>query len=117
MAWTAFTCGSRPPPVTLPWQRCDADLVVDAELGIVLHLTAYAGDKQYMREEFRDVGPLSADGSEFAFNVPPGVHVQPVDDWLFDELGLPEGMRSAARSAGSAAKAAQSLLNSLRGRG
>jgi hypothetical protein len=90
---------------------------VDAELGIVLHLTAYADDTQQIREEFRDMGPLSDDGSEFAFNVPPGVRVQHIDDWVFDELGLPEGMRSAARSAGSAAKAAQSLLNSLRGRG
>jgi hypothetical protein len=101
----------------LPWQLKDADLVVDAELGIVLHLATYADDTQQIREEFRDVGPLSAGGSEFAFNVPPGVRVQHIDDWLFDELGLPEGMRSAARSAGSAAKAAQSLLNSLRGRG
>lgn len=76
----------------------------------------YAGDGQALRYEFRDLAPLSADGGEFAFRVPPGLRVQHTDGWLLDEMDIPEGMRSAIRSAGSAAKAAHGFLSSLRGR-
>lgn len=94
----------------------NSDLFVDAELGILLRLVWYAGDGQALRYEFRDLAPLSADGGEFAFRVPPGLRVEHTDGWLLDEMDIPEGMRSAIRSAGSAAKAAHGFLSSLRGR-
>ena len=102
-------------PMEVPMLLKDSDLVVDAELGIVLRMTWYAGDAQAMRYEFRDVAPLSADGSEFAFDVPQGVRVEHTDSSLLDEMDIPEGTRSAIRLAGSAAKAAHGFLNSLRG--
>ena len=105
-----------PDPMGVPRLLKESDLVVDAELGIILRQTWYAGDAQAMRYEFRDVAPLSADGSEFAFNVPQGVRVEHTDGWLLDEMDIPEGMRSAIRSTGSAAKAAHGFLSSLRNR-
>ena len=102
-------------PMEVPMLLKDSDLVVDAELGIVLRMTWYAGDAQAMRYGFRDVAPLSADGSEFAFDVPQGVRVEHTDSSLLDEMDIPDGMRSAIRLAGSAAKAAHGFLNSLRG--
>ena len=94
----------------------ESDLVVDAELGIVLRMTQYAGDAQALRHEFRDVTPLSADGSEFTFDVPQGIRVEHTDGWLLDDMDMTEGMRSVIRSAGSVAKAAHGFLGSLRGR-
>src|SRR5215831_1844786 len=102
-------------PIEAPRLLKDSDLVVDAELGITLRLTWYADDAQAVRYEFRDVAPLSADGSEFAFDVPQGVRVEHTGSSLLDEMDIPDGMRSAVRLAGSAAKAAQGFLNSLRG--
>ena len=104
-----------------PWPR-DSDVVVDAELGIALRWIRYAGDRQVMRYEFRDVAPLSADGSEFTLDIPPGFCVEHSAGGLLDELSMPHAMRSAMRSAGSAAKAAgsaaiaaRSFIDSLRG--
>jgi hypothetical protein len=103
-------------------QLQDSDLVVDAELGIVLRMICYAGDKQASLLEFRDVAPLPADDGEFAVDVPPGIRVEEFDGGMLDDLELPHAMRSAIRSAASAAKAAESaakatrdFLDSLRG--
>jgi hypothetical protein len=63
----------------------------------------------------RDVAPLSADGSEFTMDVPPGIRVQRSDGGLLDERDMPQAMRSAIRSAGSAAKAAGSAAKAARG--
>jgi outer membrane lipoprotein-sorting protein len=104
-----------PDPRGLPWPLKESDLIVDAELGIVLRQICYVGDAQGLRYEFRDVAPPSADGGEFIFDVPQGVRVEHTDDWVLDELGVPAGMQSAIRSVESAAKAAQGFLNSLRG--
>jgi hypothetical protein len=97
-----------------PWPP-DSDVVVDAELGIALRWIVYAGDRQLMRYELRDVAPLSADGSEFTMDVPPGIRVERSDGGLLDELDMPHAMRSAIRSAGSAAKAAGSAAKAARG--
>ncbi len=74
-----------------------------------------------MRHEFRDIAPLSADGSEFTLDVPPGIRLQHTDNSLLHDLNMPPAMRSAIRSAGaaaktadSAAKAAHSFLDRLR---
>lgn len=103
-------------------QLQDSDLVVDAELGIMLRMICYAGDKQASLLEFRDVALLPADGGEFAMDVPPGIRVEEFDGGMLDELDMPHAMRSAIRSAASAAKAAESaakaardFLDSLRG--
>jgi hypothetical protein len=91
----------------------DADLVIDAELGIVTRLSSYQGDSLLQRYEFRDVAPLSAQGHELAVDIPPGVPVEHSDGGPFDELDMPPALRSALRTAGSAAKAARDLLDSL----
>jgi|tagenome__1003787_1003787.scaffolds.fasta_scaffold20975855_2 hypothetical protein len=91
----------------------DADLVVDAELGIVTRLSSYQGDSLLQRYEFRDVAPLSADGHELTVEIPPGLPVEHSDGGPLDDLDLPPAMRSALRTAESAAKAARDLLDSL----
>lgn len=91
----------------------EADLVIDAELGIVLRLSQYQGDSLLQRYELRDVAPLAADGGEFSYDIPPGVRVEHSDGGPLDELGMPPAMRSALRTAESAAKAARDLLDSL----
>ena len=68
--------------------------------------------------EFRDVALLPADGGEFAMDVPPGIRVEEFDGGMLDELDMPHAMRSAIRSAASAAKAVESardFLDSPRG--
>jgi hypothetical protein len=67
------------PPGLPAWPPPDCDVVVDAELGIVLRMTWHRGDEQVMRYEFRDVAPLPADGTEFTLDVPPGIRVQHTD--------------------------------------
>jgi hypothetical protein len=93
----------------------DSDLVVDAELGILLSMTRYAGDFPVMRCEFRDVAPLSADGREFALGIPPGFRVEYSGGGLLDELDMPHPVRATIRTAGSAAKAAESAVQATRG--
>jgi hypothetical protein len=100
----------------------DSDLVVDAELGIMLRMICYAGDKQASLLEFRDLALLPADGGEFAMDVPPGIRVEELDGGMLDELDMPQALRttirssaSAAKAAESAAKAARDFLGSLRG--
>jgi hypothetical protein len=90
-----------------------ADLVIDAELGIVTRLSSYQGDSLLQRYEFRGVAPLSADGHELTVDIPPGVPLEHSDGGPLDELDVPPAMRSALRTAGSAAKAARDLLDSL----
>jgi outer membrane lipoprotein-sorting protein len=97
------------------WRPRDSDVVVDAELGIVLRRTWYDGDTPVMRSEFRDVEPLAGDGSEFTPNIPPGIRVEHTDGGVLDELDLPPAMRSAIRSAGSVAKAAGSAAKAAAG--
>jgi hypothetical protein len=105
-----------PDPWAVPAELKESDLVVDAELGIILRLAQYAGDAQVMRREFRGVAPLPADGGESVFAVPAGVRVEHTDGWLLDQVDMPAGARAAIRSAGSAAKAAYGFLSSLRRR-
>jgi outer membrane lipoprotein-sorting protein len=97
------------------WPSEEDDVVVDAELGIVLRKTWYNGDTPVMRYEFRDVAQLPADGSEFLLDVPPGIRVEHSDGGLLDDLDMPHAMRSAIRSAGSAARAAESAAKAARG--
>lgn len=46
--------------------------VIDAELGIILRLTFYIGDKPVHRHELRDV---TTSGSEFRPHIPAGLPV------------------------------------------
>jgi hypothetical protein len=96
------------------WPPKDSDVVVDAELGITLRRISYMGDTRVMRYEFRDVAAPSADGSEFILAVRPGIRVEHADGGLLDEMDMPHGMRTALRSAGSAAKAAGSAAKAAR---
>jgi hypothetical protein len=103
------------PPEVAAWRLQDWDVVVDAELGIVLRRSWYMGDRKVMYSEFRDVAPLSADGGEFTLDVPPGIRVEHTDGRMLEELDMPPAMRSAIRSAESAAKAAESAVKAARG--
>ena len=93
-----------PPFEEAPWPP-GSDVVVDAELGIALRWIVYAGDRQLMRYELRDVAPLSADGGEFTMDVPAG-HSRRAQ------------RRRPARRAGPAARdAVRDTVSRVRGQG
>jgi hypothetical protein len=46
--------------------------VVDAEMGLVLRLTSYIGDRPVRRCELRDITPMA---SELTIDIPPGLPV------------------------------------------
>jgi hypothetical protein len=81
----------------------------------VLRLVWYADDKPALRYEFRDVVALSGDGSEFVLDIPPGVRVVRTSGGPLGEIDMPDAVRFAMRSAGSAAKAAGSGISAVRG--
>lgn len=113
---SALRAATEPDLLTMPGSLTGSDLVVDAELGVVLRQASYAGDVLVGYCEFRDLTPLSAGEGNFELDIPPGVPVKHTDSWLFEDLNIPGRMRPVIRTAGSAAKSAHALVRSLRRR-
>lgn len=97
-----------------PFTSSDTQVVVDAELGIVLLMVSRVGGKPVVRSEFRDVF-AGADDDAFVLDIPPGFPVVRHDGGLLNEIDMPEPVRAAAQAAGTAARAAKGFLDSLRG--
>jgi hypothetical protein len=104
---------------TAPWSLtlmfATAVAVVDAELGIVLRLTSYAGGKPVRRYELRDVTTGSGD---FHLNIPPGLRTVEetnpfADGGVPGPVSIPKVAREVAREA---AKAASDFLRRIRTR-
>jgi hypothetical protein len=102
-----------------------AEAVTDAELGILLRLTSYAGRRPAMRFELRDVSiPGAPADGDFRLDVPPGMRTVTHSGSLLDEVDAPEAVKLAARTAtgvvrqaGAAASAVSGFLDGLRGKG
>ena len=100
-----------------------AVVVVDAELGILLRLTAYAGGNPVRRYELRDV---TADAGEFRADLPPGLPTVEEEDPVRrfrdghppPSINLVQATASAVgrQVAKEASKAARNLLRRLNGR-
>jgi hypothetical protein len=109
-------------PTSLLWFSA-AVAVVDAELGILLLLTAYAGGKPVRRYELRDI---TADAGEFRADLPPGLPTVEEEDPVrrFRDGHRPPSInifQTAASAVGrqvakEAANAARNLLRRLEGR-
>lgn len=112
--------GPRPATVLL----CPAEAVVDAELGIMLKLTSYAGDRPALRFELRDIScPSEQPPGDFRIDAAPGTRLVEDSGRLLDEVNAPEPVKVAARVAGqmtrqaaAGAAAVSSFLDGVRGR-
>ena len=113
-------------PTALPTgiMLVNARAIIDAELGIVLLFESVLGGRPAMRCEVRDAAAASAEDDE-AFRVvpPPGIKVVQVSGNLLEEIDVPDAVRTAAHTAGQAARAAErgftaakGLFDSLRAR-
>jgi hypothetical protein len=91
--------------------------VVDAELGIVLSLTSYLGDKPVRRYELRDIaGP--ADTDDFRVQIPPGLRIEEESDTWQPDASRPVTpltvANAVAREVGSqATKAVRTFLRRM----
>ncbi len=94
----------------------DARAIVDAEAGIVLLFVSGPDGGPAIRAELRDV-TVAADEDDAAFRIipPPGVKVVPVSGNPLEELNVPDAVRTAAKTAGQAARAAERGLTAARG--
>jgi len=91
------------------WFIFPGEVVVDAELSILLRWISFAGSQPVMRYELRDVmtGPLEP--GEFQPDIPPGVHV-------VEEPNVPPGpVNPASVIARQAAKEARSAVRNFLG--
>ena len=102
-----------------------ADAIVDAELGCLLRLISYAGDRPASWWELRDIGAGTSEPGEFRLAVPPGVRtVQETGNPLADAAAVMPGAAGCAvrtgvdvvRRTSGAVAAARSFLDELRGR-
>src|SRR5262249_11882460 len=91
------------------WFMLPEEVVVDAELGILLRWISRSGSQPMMRYELRDVttGPLDPDA--FRPDIPPGGGVVEAPD------GPPEPVNLASVIARQAAKEARSAIRNLLG--
>jgi len=97
--------------------------VVDAEFGILRHLTFYIGGKPVRRYELRGI---TASDEEFRADLPPGLAVTDEtsprgdfrDGWPAPPPNLPLAIATAIgrQAAAEAGKAARNLLNHFQGR-
>jgi hypothetical protein len=96
--------------------------VIDAELGIVLHLTFYIGGKPVHRYELHDI---KASDEEFQADLPPGVNVteeaSPFGGFRNDRpmppnIPLVIATAIGRQAAAEASKAARNVLKRVRGR-
>ena len=91
------------------WWFFPGEVVVDAELGVVLRWISFAGDQPVMRYELRDVttGPL--DPGVFQPDIPPGMRVTDESDGPVRPADVASVIAREARSA------VRNLLDVLRG--
>ena len=95
---------------------CDRmELLVDAELGIALRLTAHQGAEPVLREEFRELRVLDTDPDPAAYRLepPPGGRTVRGSGGPFQDSGLPGPVQAAAGAAAMAAGGAAILLGIL----
>ncbi|HJY57754.1 MAG TPA: hypothetical protein VJ418_15360 [Streptosporangiaceae bacterium] len=110
---------------TAPVVFFPADVIVDAELGCLLRLISFAGDKPESWYELSGIGTEPVPAAEFHLDIPPGVRVveetgHPITDTTAVMPG-PSGtvIRTAAdvvRRTSDAVSATRSFLDDLRGR-
>ena len=102
-----------------------ADAIVDAELGCLLRLISYAGDRPASWWELSDIGAGTSEPEDFRLSVPPGVRVvQETGNPLADAAATLPGAAGGAVRAGvevvrrtsDAVAAGKSFLDELRGR-
>jgi hypothetical protein len=113
--------GPRPPAIM---GFSAAEAAADAELGILLHLTSYAGGRPAIRFEVRDITrPGPQDPADFRIDAAPGVPIVEDSGSPLDEVDVPESVkravkaaRDAAHYAGAGVTAVTSFLDSLRGK-
>ena len=107
------------------WLFLPADVIVDAELGCLLRLISYAGDRPASRWELSDIGAGASEPEEFRVSVPPGVRVvQETGNLWADSAATMPGAAGYAVRAGvevvrrtsDAVAAGRSFLDDLRGR-
>jgi hypothetical protein len=100
-----------------------ADVIVDSELGCLLRLISYAGDRPASWAELRDLRTEAGEPGEFRLLIPPGVPtVEETGNPLADAATVMSGstgyaVRTAAtfaRRAGGAVSATRSFLDDLR---
>jgi hypothetical protein len=110
---------------TAPVLFFPADVIVDAELGCLLRLISFAGDKPEAWYELSGIGTEPVPAAEFHLDIPPGVRVveetgHPVTDTTAVMPGLSGTViRTAAdvvRRTSDAVSATRSFLDDLRGR-
>lgn len=102
-----------------------ADVIVDAELGCLLRLIAFAGERPASWSELSEIGTEPVPVGEFRLDIPPGVRVvEETGNLLTDATAdMPGAVRCAvrttadvARRANDAVSAARSFLDDLLGR-
>ncbi len=76
------------------------EVIVDAELGILLRQTSYVGDQPAIRAELRGLAPLAHDvAGEFRIEPAPGVRVVTESGGPLPDLNLPRVAEAAAAGA------------------
>lgn len=102
-----------------------ADVIVDAELGCLLRLIPFAGDKPESWYELSGIGTEPVPAAEFHLDIPPGVRVvEETGNPITDTTAVMPGaagcaVRTAAdviRRTSDAVSATRSFLDDLRGR-
>ena len=102
-----------------------ADVIVDAELGCLLRLISFAGDKPESWYELSGIGTEPVPAAEFHLDIPPGVRViEETGNPFTDGTAVMSGatgtvIRTAAdvvRRTSDAVAATRSFLDDLRGR-
>jgi hypothetical protein len=110
---------------TAPVVFFPADVIVDAELGCLLRLISFAGDKPESWYELSGIGTEPVPAGEFHLDIPPGVRVVEETGNPFTDMTAvmpgPAGtvIRTAAdvvRRTSDAVSATRSFLDDLRGR-
>ena len=103
-------------PRTVP-----VDVVIDAELGILLRLTQEQAGRPAMQQVLADVTALSSeDAAAFRLDVPSGTRVVHDGGGLMDESEMPAPVQTAVQLAGKAFSAAAKVggfLDSIRKQG
>jgi hypothetical protein len=102
-----------------------ADVIVDAELGWLLRLISFAGDRPASWSELSDIGTELVPAGEFRLDVRPGVRVvEETGDPFTDTVAVMPGaagravrtVADVARRTNDAVSATRSFLDDLRGR-
>jgi len=110
---------------TAPVLFFPADVIVDAELGCLLRLISFAGDKPESWYELSGIGTEPVPAAEFHLDIPPGVRVvEETGNPFTDTTAVMPGsagtvIRTAAdvvRRTSDAVSATRSFLDDLLGR-